>query len=86
MITAKHTMNHGPGAEVPAPLLVTPREAAALLSISERTLWSMTKTGEISVVRIGRTVRYDPHDLRRWIETKKTTGAVADLSVGQARV
>ena len=48
------------------PLLVDAREAARLLAISPRTLWSLSKTGEIPVVRLGkRAVRYDPEALRR---------------------
>lgn len=44
---------------VPSPLAVPPRDAARLLSISERTLWSLTvPRGPIPCVRIGRSVRY----------------------------
>lgn len=39
-------------------LLLTPREAAKMLSISERTLWTLTKNGILRVKRIGRAVRY----------------------------
>lgn len=54
------------------PMLLTVRQAAQVLSISERTLFSLTKSGEIPAVRFGeRNVRYDPADLRRWIETAK---------------
>jgi excisionase family DNA binding protein len=53
------------------PMLVSARDAAKLLAISERTLWSLTAAGEIPVVRIGRSVRYDPRDLQTWIERSK---------------
>ncbi len=53
------------------PMLLTARQAARVLSISERTLWSLTKDGQIPAVRIGRAVRYDPEDLRRWINLAK---------------
>jgi excisionase family DNA binding protein len=54
------------------PMLLTARQAARILSISERTLWGLTKTGDIPAVRFGgRNVRYDPADLRRWIESAK---------------
>ena len=53
------------------PMLLTARQAARILSISERTLWSLTKHGQIPAVRIGRAVRYDPADLRRWINLAK---------------
>ena len=39
-------------------LLLTAREAAAALAISERKLWELTSGGIIRVVRIGRSVRY----------------------------
>jgi excisionase family DNA binding protein len=54
-----------------APLLLTAREAARLLSISPRTLWTLTNRGELPAVRIGRAIRYDPVDLRHWIERQK---------------
>ena len=44
-------------------LLLTSREAAKALSISERTLWTLTKAGLVQVVRIGRAVRYSLADL-----------------------
>ncbi len=64
-------------AQVPR-LLLTPREAAAALSISERTLWSITAPrGALRLVRIGRSVRYDPHDLAAYIERQKAQAANA---------
>jgi len=55
----------------PARLLLTCREASEALGISVRTLWALTKCGEISCIRIGRAVRYDPRDLLAFIERKK---------------
>jgi excisionase family DNA binding protein len=60
------------------PLLLTSRQAAEALAISERKLWDLTKRGDIPVVRIGRSVRYAPADLQAWIESKtKRAGAAA---------
>ena len=53
------------------PLLLTPREAAKALAVCERTLFGLTKAGELRAVRIGRAVRYDVRDLRAWIEKAK---------------
>jgi excisionase family DNA binding protein len=53
-------------------LLLTALQAAKALAISPRTLWSLTDSGEIPCVRIGRAVRYDPVDLRAWIERRKS--------------
>ena len=50
-------------------LLLTGREAAALLSVSERTLWKLTKAGTIPVVRFpgNRAVRYSREALQQRI-------------------
>lgn len=57
--------------QVIEPLLLTARQAAKILSISERTLWGLTKTGDIPAVRFGgRNVRYSPDDLRAWIQRR----------------
>ena len=64
---ASHTLSN----PRPARLLVTAREAADLLAISTRTLWTLTNVGDIPVVRIGRCVRYDVADLQAWIESRK---------------
>jgi excisionase family DNA binding protein len=58
----------------PAPKLLTARDAAKALAVCEKTLWAITDRGEIPVVRIGRSVRYDPQDLSRWIESRKSVG------------
>ena len=51
------------------PLLVTGRQAAQMLAVSERTLWGMS----IARVRVGkRGVRYDVSDLQRWIDSRKS--------------
>lgn len=55
----------------PGQLLLKPRAAATALAISPRKLWSLTNAGIIRCVRIDRAVRYDPADLRAWIESKK---------------
>ena len=52
-------------------LLLKPSDAAEALSISPRKLWAMTNSGEIPCVRFGRSVRYDPADLREWIDQQK---------------
>lgn len=46
-------------------------EAAKLLAISPRTLWTLADDGEIPVVRVGRSVRCDPTNLQDYIERQK---------------
>lgn len=53
-------------------LLVDAREAARLLGISPRTLWTLTDGGRIKAVRIGRLVKYDPRDLLAFIDASKS--------------
>lgn len=54
------------------PILLTVRQAAKMLNLSERTLFTLTKTGKIPVVKIGeRGIRYDPADLWAWIKSAK---------------
>jgi excisionase family DNA binding protein len=56
------------------PMLLTARQAAKVLCISERTLWGLTKSGDIPAVRFGgRNVRYDPRDLDAWIQSAKNS-------------
>ena len=50
------------------PLLVSPRVASRMLGVCERTLYSITRAGEIAAVRRGRLVRYSVDELRAWIE------------------
>jgi predicted DNA-binding transcriptional regulator AlpA len=53
-------------------LLLTAREAAAVLSVSERTLWSLTwPRGPIHPVRLGRAVRYSADGLRAWVQSQQ---------------
>ena len=54
-------------------LLLTPREAAATLAISERKLWDLTHKGGVPSVRIGRSVRYRFKDLAEWIDKHTST-------------
>jgi len=60
----------------PLRLLLTPREAAEALGISERMLWQLNHSGEIPCLRIpgrgkARSIRYSVEDLKRWIEHRK---------------
>lgn len=47
--------------------LLKPRDAAKMLAISERTLFTLTKKGELSSVRMGKTVRYAHGELAAFV-------------------
>jgi len=55
-------------------LLLTPRQAAERLGISERTLWQLKADGEIPFLRIGRLIRYSLVDLEKWVEDRSQGG------------
>lgn len=51
--------------------LLTIRQAAHRLAVSERKLWTLTKEGRIPAVKFDRIVRYDPRDLDAFIASMK---------------
>jgi len=54
----------------PDRLVLRPREAAAALGISERTLWTWSKTRGLPTIRLGQTVRFPTAQLLEWIESQ----------------
>lgn len=59
------------GKPAPPPLLVDAKEAARLLCVSPRKLWSLTASAQILPIRIGRLVRYAVADLQAFIERQR---------------
>lgn len=56
------------------PILLRPRDAARVLGISERLLWSLTARSELPCVRISRRcVRYRLADLEAWAASRAST-------------
>ncbi|MEX2169673.1 MAG: helix-turn-helix domain-containing protein [Pirellulales bacterium] len=55
-------------------LLLSPRDTAKALSISTRTLWSLTAAGQIPHLKVGRLVRYRPESVRAWLADRERTG------------
>jgi excisionase family DNA binding protein len=55
-------------------LLVNAAEAARLLAVSERTLWSLTSSGEIPAVRVRRCLRYAVRELEIYVEHLREVG------------
>ncbi|MBL8764811.1 MAG: helix-turn-helix domain-containing protein [Phycisphaerae bacterium] len=62
---------HAPDSSDGFPPLLTYRQAAKVLGVTERTLWTLVHEGRLPAVRFGRSVRIDPADLRRFIESAK---------------
>lgn len=55
-----------------APLMVGPREAAAMLGVSPRTLWGLTAGRKVPRVKIGARVLYRVADLERFAASLST--------------
>ena len=72
--------NSAKGAVIPTSfddrLLVCSRDAARLLSISERTLWSLVNRGELMCIRIGTCKRYALKDLEAFIASRSSLDKV----------
>lgn len=60
------------------PLLLTPKEAAQMLAISERTLWTLSNSGSIPRLKIGASVRYKFKDLEKFVEAKAVASPQKD--------
>lgn len=60
----------------PVKLAVDVRDAARMLSISERALWSLTSPrGPVPAVRLGRRVLYSVDSLREFLARQQETSA-----------
>ena len=57
-----------------APLAVRPHEAARILGMSERTLWTLTKQGGLPHFKVGRLVLYSVDALRQWVNGQAKGG------------
>ncbi len=68
----------------PEPLLVDATQAAAMLHISARRLWTLTNCRAIPSRRCGRSLRYQPAELRAWIAAGCPTDAGAGDRVRKA--
>ena len=51
--------------------LLTYKQVGDLLGVTDRTVWKLVDLGQLPAVRVGRSVRIDPRDLRRFIEQAK---------------
>ena len=70
----RQTINKGhikDGSKATMAKLMTSKQAAKYLCISERKLWDLQKLQRIPVVRIDRSVRFDIADLDSFIEQLK---------------
>jgi excisionase family DNA binding protein len=59
----------------PEPLLFNAREAARLISVSPRTLWTLANSGQLPQIKVGRRgVRFALADLKKFIDRQRCGG------------
>ena len=52
--------------------MLTPKEVAELLKVTDRTIYNWTRKGLLVAFKVGLVVRYSVADLDRFIEANKT--------------
>lgn len=62
--------------DTPAPLALRPKDAAPLLGVSERHLWTLTNQGLIPHIRLGRAIVYPVDLLKAWMAEQVKGGDV----------
>jgi excisionase family DNA binding protein len=55
--------------------LLSYRGAAKILGCSDKTVWTLCKSGQLKAARFGGNVRIDPRDLDEFIQRAKSTPA-----------
>ena len=60
--------------ETPPRLALRPKEAAASLGIGQRLLWSMTVSGQIPSLKLGRCTVYSVASLQGWLAEQAAKG------------
>ncbi len=78
------TLSHGKQPDAGPKLLLDAREAARALSICPRTLHTLTASGRIPAVRLGRRVLYPLAALQKFIDVE-TQAAPATEQDGKSR-
>jgi excisionase family DNA binding protein len=47
-------------------------ELVSVLTISKKTLYKMVATNRIPCIRMGGSIRFDPHQTAKWVEQRST--------------
>lgn len=73
MATAKRDLTNPPVQGPLPPSLLTVRDVAALLSVSETTVYRLKRHGEISFVQVGGSLRFRPADVADYENRQSVT-------------
>lgn len=60
--------------------LLTIRQTARQMSVSERQVWRLIKAQQLRIIRIGRAVRISPEDLRQFLQRAQNVSHVMSSS------
>lgn len=71
-VVVKHRAADTPAEHREEKLALTKKEAAAKLSISEKTLQNLYRSGEIPVITLKRKLLFRPADLDAWLISKSS--------------
>jgi excisionase family DNA binding protein len=74
MATAKRDLTNPPVQGHPVPRLLTVPEVAALLSVSETTVYRLKGRGEIGFVKVGGSLRFRPADVAEYEDRQSVVG------------
>lgn len=73
MATAKRDLTNPPVQGPLVPNLLTVRQVAALLSVSETTVYRLKRRGEIGFVKVGASLRFRPADVADYQNRQSVT-------------
>ena len=77
----RHSRAEDPGGDHRLqPLALRPKEAARVLGIGERLLWTLTNQGVVPHVRLGRAIVYPVDELRGWLTERAANGMAKPTS------
>lgn len=51
--------------------LLTVRDVAHYLAVHEKTVYDWVARGQLPCIRLGNRLRFDPHDLTRWLRHRR---------------
>lgn len=82
-INIPHKPTASPPSAVPEPLAVNVKEAARMLAVSERTIWTLAKTGRIKSKKIGGRTVFPFDSLRSFLDAIDDESVVSPGTAGE---
>lgn len=51
--------------------LLPPKQTAAWLGVSDKSIYRLVKARKLNAIRVGRALRFDPSDVRKYIDANR---------------